>query len=53
MTMQFFTHHGFWHDTEAEDRSRFEVDISAFEGWLLLIAVAGLTVFLVISFSLL
>lgn len=53
MTTQFIAHHGFRYCAEVKGREEGEVGVRTIAGWLLLIAVVGLTAFFVISFSLL
>ena len=53
MNMQSITHQWFRYGTEVKGREEWEVEAHSIGGWLLLIVVGGLTVFLVISFSLL
>lgn len=53
MAMQCITHHGFRYCGEVQGREEWNAKIRNFAGWLLLVSVVGLTVFFVISFSIL
>jgi len=50
MTMQGITHHGFRYCAEDQGRDEWKARVLYFIDWLLLVSVAGLTVFQVISF---
>ena len=53
MAMPYITHHGFRGRVWVRNREKLEGGAYEIEGWLYLLLVAGLTVFFVISFSLL
>ena len=54
MTKQGITHHGFRYTVEVKNKEEGEESnarVKRFAEWLLLLLVAGMTLFLVISFS--
>ncbi len=53
MAMQGITHHGFRYLAKIKDRGKLEAEVNILPDWLVLLLVVALTLFFVISFSLL